>query len=167
MGDKALREEWMQAYLTLDAYGDVAACLGTLREAGLKTAILSNGSPRMLDAAVSSAGLGPVLDAALSIEDVGIYKPDARVYRLAGDALGIAPAAICFVSTNAWDASGAAHFGFQVVWLNRFKTIPERLPGRLVGTIGGLADLSHLIGRYRENAVQCGVAPVACGHCLY
>src|SRR3546814_20863396 len=79
----------MGLYLTLDAYGEVAATLAALRDAGLATAILSNGSPEMLEAAVRSAGLTDRFDAVLSVEDVGVYKPDFRVYQLAVDRPGV------------------------------------------------------------------------------
>jgi 2-haloacid dehalogenase len=144
--DPALKDSLMNLYLTLDAYPDVSACLGALRAGGKATAILSNGTPRMLEAAVGSAGLKALLDKVLSIESVGIYKPDRRVYQLAVDELGVAPGRICFVSTNAWDASGAANFGFKVAWLNRFAKQPERLPGDIQGHIITLADLPGLLG---------------------
>jgi 2-haloacid dehalogenase len=139
--DRELRDRLMQLYLTLDAYGDVKPALEQLRAKGLKTGILSNGNPRMLDAAVESAGIAGLLDAVLSIEDAGIYKPDARVYRLAVDRFGVRPDEICFVSTNAWDAAAAAHFGFQVAWMNRFGMARERLPGDLKAVIDGLDAL--------------------------
>jgi 2-haloacid dehalogenase len=139
--DGALRDRLMQLYLTLDAYGDVKPALEQLRAKGLKTGILSNGSPRMLDAAVESAGIAGLLDAVLSIEDAGIYKPDARVYQLAVDRFGVRPDEICFVSTNAWDAAAAAHFGFQVAWMNRFGMARERLPGDLRAVIQDLDAL--------------------------
>lgn len=143
--DGALRDRLMQLYLTLDAYPDVKPALEQLRAIGLKTGILSNGNPRMLDAAVNSAGLADLLDVVLSIEDVGIYKPDRRVYQLAVDRMGLRPDEICFVSTNAWDAAAAAHFGFQVAWMNRFGMTRERLPGDLKGVIRGLDELSGQI----------------------
>jgi len=143
--DPGLRDRLMELYLTLEAYTDVVACLEALRGGGRKTAILSNGSPTMLQAAVESAGLEALLDASLSIEEVGIYKPDSRVYQLAVDQLGIPPERICFVSTNAWDASGAAHFGFKVAWMNRFARQPERLPGRLSAIIESLKELPGLV----------------------
>ncbi len=144
--DPALRDRLMDLYLSLDAYPDVKAALEQARAGGMKTAILSNGSPKMLQAAVDSAGLGDLLDEALSIEDVGIYKPDSRVYQLAVDRLGVAAGRICFVSTNGWDAHGAAHFGFKVAWLNRFGQQPENLPGEPSAVITTLAELSGLLG---------------------
>ncbi len=144
--DPALRDRLMDLYLSLDAYPDVKVALEQARAGGKKTAILSNGSPKMLQAAVDSAGLGDLLDDALSIEDVGIYKPDSRVYQLAVDRLGVAGGRICFVSTNGWDAHGAANFGFKVAWLNRFGQQPEKLPGEPSAVITTLAELPGLLG---------------------
>ena len=144
--DRKLRDRLMQLYLTLEAYPDVAAALGRLRQGGKITAILSNGTPEMLAAAVSSAGIDSLLDHTLSIEEVGIYKPDARVYQMAVDIVDVPADRICFVSTNAWDASGAAHFGFRVAWMNRFGQQPERLPGELSAVIEGLDALPPLLG---------------------
>lgn len=143
--DPALRDRLMRLYLTLDAYADARPTLETLRAAGRTTAILSNGSPAMLSAAVEHAGLAPHLDAVLSIEEVGVYKPDPSVYRLAVERLQVPAEAICFVSANAWDAAGAAHFGFQVVHLNRFGQPPERLPGTVREVVRELADLPALL----------------------
>ena len=143
--DPALHRQLMELYLTLDAYDDVVDCLKTLRAAGLKTGILSNGTPHMLEAAVTSAGIAEHLDHNLSVESVGIYKPDSRVYQLAVDKVGVAAERICFVSTNAWDASGAANFGFKVAWMNRFGKQTERLPGDLSAIIKGLDELPALV----------------------
>ena len=144
--DPDLRQRLMDLYLGLDAYPDVPGALGSLRDAGKKTAILSNGSPDMLRAAIDSAQLGSHLDAALSVHELRIFKPDPRVYQLAVDRLGVEAARICFVSTNGWDAAGAAYFGFQVAWLNRFGQQPERLPGPPAAVIETLAELPDLLG---------------------
>ncbi|MHA1600850.1 MAG: haloacid dehalogenase type II [Alphaproteobacteria bacterium] len=144
--DSKLHARLMELYLSLDAYPDVIDALTRLRAGGKKTAILSNGAPKMLNAAVESAGLTDLLDEALSVEDVGVYKPDRRVYQLAVERLAIAPGRICFVSTNAWDANGAAHFGFNVAWMNRFGQIPERLPGKPAAVIESLVELPALLG---------------------
>ncbi|WP_420348597.1 haloacid dehalogenase type II [Pelagibius sp.] len=141
-----LHQRLMDLYLTLDAYPEVEGILRGLKSAGLATAILSNGSPRMLSAAVESAGLQPALDLVLSVEDVGIYKPDSRVYQLAVDRLDLSRESICFLSSNGWDARGAAYFGFSVAWVNRFRREPDRLPGELGATISTLADLPPLLG---------------------
>ncbi len=146
VADGALRQRLMDLYLNLDAYPDVPGGLDTLRAGGKKTAILSNGAPNMLRAAVESADLGARLDAALSVDELGIFKPDPRVYQLAVDRLGVAAGRICFVSTNGWDAAGAAYFGFKVAWLNRFGQQPERLPGAPAAVIETLAELPDLLG---------------------
>lgn len=144
--DKGIRDKLMDAYLTLDAYPEVPAMLKALKAAGLKTAILSNGEPKMLDAAVEAAGIGDVLDASLSVEEVGIYKPHRSVYQLAVDRLGVAAERISFQSSNSWDACGAAHFGFRVAWCNRFGQGDEHLPAQPDVQIKTLAELPPLLG---------------------
>jgi 2-haloacid dehalogenase len=144
--DQGLHDSLMNLYLTLESYEEVKDTLATLRNGGLATAILSNGNPRMLKAAVDSAGLNDVLDASLSIEEVGIYKPDPRVYQLAVDRLGVRKEEICFLSSNCWDARAAANFGFKVAWINRFDREPDRLPGDFVKVIHRLDELPPLLG---------------------
>jgi len=120
--------------------------LRKLKTAGMRTAILSNGSPAMLDGAVKAARLEPLLDAVLSVEEVGVYKPHPKVYQLAVDRLAIPVSAITYVSSNAWDAYAASAFGMQVVWCNRYAQRPERLPGSPDREIGSLAQLPALVG---------------------
>ena len=144
--DPALRDNLMDAYLTLDAYPDVPQTLATLRAHGLRTAILSNGEPGMLDAAVAAAGIGDSLDAVLSVEEVGIFKPHPSVYRLVVDRLGVPAARVSFQSSNAWDANGAATFGFRVAWCNRFGQGQERVPEPPDAEIATLAELPALLG---------------------
>src|SRR3954454_1461720 len=106
----------MVLYLKLDPYPDVVPALSALKSRVMRLAILSNGSPSMLDSAVRHAGLEKQFEHFLSVEDVGIYKPSRRVYRLAMQKLGLHDApSICFVSANPWDAQGAAQFVFQSV----------------------------------------------------
>jgi 2-haloacid dehalogenase len=143
----ALRGRLMELYLTLDAFPEVPDVLRRLRAAGLKTAILSNGSPSMLQAAVEGAGLADLLDAVLSVEEVGVYKPHPRVYQLAVDRLGVEAAAISFQSSNAWDAYAASAFGMRVVWCNRYGQRPERLPGQPDAEVTSLAELPELVVR--------------------
>ena len=145
--DDELKSRLMDAYLSLDAYSDVAPALAELRRAGMRTAILSNGTPAMLKAGVRSAGIGDSLDAVLSVEGVGIFKPDPSVYQLACDRLGLERDRICFVSSNGWDVAGAATFGFQTVWLNRFNQERDRLPGEPRLVLRGLDALPTLIMR--------------------
>jgi 2-haloacid dehalogenase len=144
--DPALRRRLMDLYRTLDTFPEVPAVLGQLKQAGMRTAILSNGAPDMLGAAVDAAGLDTVLDALLSVEDVGVFKPDPRVYQLAVDRLGVAPAEICFMSSNGWDAVGAASFGFRVVWVNRYGQPHERLPARHDIELTDLTPLPGIVG---------------------
>lgn len=141
LDDPALRERLMQLYLRLDTYPEVPAVLDRLRAAGVPCAILSNGERRMLDAAVINAGIGDRLAAVLSVDDLGINKPDRRVYQLAVDTLDVPAGQICFLSSNAWDVAGAAHFGFTTVWVNRFAQPRERLPGTPAAIIPDLAAL--------------------------
>lgn len=145
-GDAALREKLLGLYFKLDAYAEVPGVLSTLKAAGLKTAILSNGSPDMLNSAVDNAGIGGVLDDVMSVEELGIFKPHRSVYQMAVDKLGVEAGRICFMSSNGWDAAAAATFGFKVVWVNRFSQPQERLPGDLVTQIDSLSALPDLIG---------------------
>ena len=144
--DAALADRLMELYLTLDAYPEVPDTLAELRRSGLQTAILSNGSPRMLQAAVSSADLEASLNAVLSVEDVGIFKPDPRVYQLAVDRLEVEAGQICFLSSNAWDAAAASHFGFKVAWINRFDRQMDRIPAAPAAEIRRLDELPNLLG---------------------
>lgn len=146
VADDDLREALMQAYLSLDAYPEVSGVLQRLKDAGMRTAILSNGSPAMLGAAVRSAGIADLLDANLSVEEVRIYKPDPRVYQLALDRLGVERDQVSFQSSNAWDAAGAACFGFRVAWVNRFGQRRERLDHAPDAEIGDLEQLLPLVG---------------------
>ena len=141
-----LRERLMTLYLTLDAFPEVPAVLKRLKQAGLQTAILSNGSPKMLDAVVKSANLVGLIDAVLSVEEVGIYKPHPKVYQLAVDRLKVPASAIAFQSSNAWDDYAASAFGMQVVWCNRYAQRRERLPGRPDHEVRSLSELPGLVG---------------------
>jgi 2-haloacid dehalogenase len=141
-----LRARLMDLYRTLDVFPEVPAMLQRLKAVGLKTAILSNGSPDMLAAAVNKAGIGDLLDAVLSVESVGVYKPHPKVYQLAVDRLAIPARAILFLSSNAWDAHAASAFGMRVVWCNRYGQRPERLPGKPDHEIASLAELPELVG---------------------
>lgn len=142
-----LREKLMNLYLNLACYPEVPRILKSLKENGFKTAILSNGSREMLNSAVQNSQLDDRLDAVLSADDVGIFKVDRRVYELATTHFACTPEQICFMSSNAWDAWAAAHFGFQVVWVNRFNQPPEQLPGEPKQEIKTLDDLPPLLNR--------------------
>ncbi len=128
------------AYRQLAAYPDARPVLEALRDAGIPRAILSNGEPSMLADAVAAAGIGSLLDAVLSVEQAGAFKPDPRVYRLATDRFGLPPAAVGFVSSNPWDAYGARVFGFRVFWINR-AGLPDEY-----GLRGSVQESRHLSG---------------------
>ena len=128
LDDPELRERLLQLYWELSAYPEVPNMLKALKDQGFETAILSNGSPDMLSGAVDSAGIGDVLDDVLSVESVGIFKPDASVYELVTNRFGCARDEVLFVSSNGWDAAGAAGFGFTTVWVNRAGEPMDRLP---------------------------------------
>jgi 2-haloacid dehalogenase len=127
-GDAELRERLLQLYWELAAYPEVPAMLQNLKAAGLNTAILSNGSPKMLDGAVQSAGIGDLLDDVLSVEDVQTFKPHKSVYDLVGKRFNCTPNEVLFVSSNGWDAAAAAGYGFYTTWVNRAGEPMDRLP---------------------------------------
>lgn len=146
LADRGLRDRLMQLYLTPDAYPDVRTAVERLRGAGLVTAILSNGAPKMLAAAVGHAGLAALFDRVLSVEEVGVYKPHPEVYRLACERLGAAAEEIAFASSNGWDAWAASAFGMRAVWCNRARQPHERLPGAPQHEIRSLGELPGLLG---------------------
>jgi 2-haloacid dehalogenase len=140
-----LEERLLAVYDRLDAYPEVPATLAAIKRSGLPSAILSNGTPAMLASAVAAAGLERSLDAVLSVEAAGTFKPHPSVYALATRRFGCAPAAIAFVSSNGWDIAGAAAFGFHAIWINRADAPAERLPTGPAATLPDLSDLpAHL-----------------------
>ncbi len=145
LASPTLRRQLMSLYLTLEPFPEVADVLVSLRRAGLVTAILSNGSPHMLDSIVCAAGLTELFDAVLSADAVKVYKTHPRVYQYALDALGVRATEVSFQSSNAWDAHGAADFGMQVIWCNRYGQRAERLPGSPRHEIRTLAELPALL----------------------
>ena len=128
--DPATRKRLLELYWELAAFPEVPAMLAALKAAGKQTAILSNGSPAMLEAAVQSAGIGKQLDAVLSVESVGVFKPHAKVYDMVQDRFGCAREEVLFVSSNGWDIAGAADYGFRTAWVNRAGAPVDRLFGR-------------------------------------
>jgi 2-haloacid dehalogenase len=146
VADAALRERLMALYDRLAAYPEVPAALARLKAGGVKLAILSNGSPEMLASAAGNAGIAGLLDAVLSVEQVGVYKPHPSVYRLAVDRLGVPKDKIGFVSSNGWDAFGAKSFGLKVVWCNRAGQPKERIPAEPDAEVKDLAGVPPLLG---------------------
>lgn len=141
-----LRHDLITAYLQLQCYPEVSTTLQILKQAGLQTAVLSNGSPAMLASALKNSALETLIDQTLSVEDIGVYKPDPRVYQLAVERLDVAKHEIVFQSANAWDAAGAATFGLRVAWINRFGQRRERLPHGPDAELRSLAELPALLG---------------------
>jgi 2-haloacid dehalogenase len=145
-GQGALRKRLMDCYLTLDAFPDAPVTLQRIKATGFATAILSNGTPAMVAAAVEHAGFGAMLDHVLTVEEVGVFKPAPAVYQLAVDRLGVPKSAIAFMSSNAWDIHAASAFGLHTVWCNRTGQPPERLPGAADREIATLTELPELLG---------------------
>jgi 2-haloacid dehalogenase len=143
--DRGLRGKLLEAYLSLDAFQDARATLRQLKGRELRLAILSNGSPRMLSAAVNASGLGELLDGVFSVDAVRMYKPRPEVYALATDRFGVGPQEVTFVSSNRWDVMGAAAFGFHPIWVNRARMPEEyadRPPDRVIHDLATLPSLA-------------------------
>ena len=144
--DGTLRTRLLQLYWELQAFDEVPAMLASLKSKGFKTAILSNGSPDMLDGAVRSAGLNESLDAVLSVQSVGVFKPDRRVYDMVGAHFGCAKDQVLFVSSNGWDAAAASGYGFTTAWVNRAGDPVDRLPWAAQHMLQDLTDIPTLAG---------------------
>jgi 2-haloacid dehalogenase len=143
--DRSLRGKLLEAYLTLDAFADARAALAQLKDRGLRLAILSNGAPRMLAAAVSVSGLDAMLDRVLSVDAVHMYKPRPEVYALVTDGFRVAPQDVAFVSSNRWDVMGAAAFGFHPIWVNRAhmpEEYADRAPDHVIYELSALHSLA-------------------------
>lgn len=145
LDDAALRARLMAHYRDLPAYPEAAAVLRRLKASGTATAILSNGTPEMLEAAIASAGIGGDLDAVLSIEALGVFKPHASVYGLVCERFGCARAEVLFVSANGWDAAAASGYGFRAVWVNRRGEPVDRLwaePAHVVADLSAVPEIA-------------------------
>jgi 2-haloacid dehalogenase len=139
--DRKLRDDLLDAYLKLDAFPDALKVLRELKARGERTAILTNGSPAMVGAAVEAAGLKAELDAVLSVDTVKMFKPRPEVYALVTAQFHCNSADVLFVSSNRWDAFGATAFGFRTVWINRAKApdeYPDFPPAAVVSDLTGL-----------------------------
>lgn len=142
--DRGLRSDLLDAYFKLDAFLDAKKVLQALKARGERTAILTNGSPAMVTAAVQAAGLKGELDAVLSVDTVKMFKPRPEVYALVTREFACQPNDVVFVSSNRWDAFGATAFGFRTVWVNRAKApdeYPEFPPAAMVSDLTGLLGL--------------------------
>jgi 2-haloacid dehalogenase len=145
LGDQDLRTRLMDGYLGLSAFPEVPEILQQLKDGGMRLAILSNGTPTMLESAARNAGITAMFDAVISVEEVGVYKPHPAVYRLPMDHLGIEGKEICFLSSNSWDAYSAKASGLRVIWCNRFGQADERLPSPPDGVIKDLRPLPGIV----------------------
>ncbi|MEJ6709995.1 MAG: haloacid dehalogenase type II [Amylibacter sp.] len=143
-GDNELRERLLQLYWELATYAEVPAMLAALKSAGVNTAILSNGSPKMLDGAVQSAGIGDLLDEVLSVEDVQVFKPHKSVYDLVINRFQCAPSEVLFVSSNGWDAAAASGYGFYTTWVNCAGEPMDRLPWKPQHVLSDLTTIPDI-----------------------
>lgn len=146
IADPSVREKLLSAYRTLDPYPEAAATLDRLRRGGVRCAILSNGNPEMLEPMVKASGLADRFDAVLSVDAVKVFKVDPRTYSMVEARCGVKPNKVCFLSSNCWDAHGAARFGFNVVWVNRASAPDDNLPGKLAAQVKDLSFLPSLLG---------------------
>jgi 2-haloacid dehalogenase len=146
IADTELRERLMGAYERLGPYADARPALEQLKGAGLRLAILSNGAPRMLEAAARNAKLSDLLELIVSVEEVGTYKPAPAVYRRVVERMALWPGEVLFVSANGWDAYGAKAYGLRVAWCNRSGQPAERLPAAPDVQVRSLAELPGLVG---------------------
>ncbi len=144
--DKSVREKLMGAYLALDPFPEVPAMLDKLKKAGKRLAILSNGNPEMLDPMVKASGLADTFEAVISVDAAKVFKVDPRTYDLVKKQTGVSSDKVCFLSSNCWDAHGAALYGFKTLWVNRGGLPEDNLPGTVVAHIKDLSHLPAMIG---------------------
>lgn len=139
--DPALKQPFLDAYWNLECFAEVPSLLKRLKERGGRTAILSNGSPDMLSAAVRSAGLEGLFDDVFSVDALRTFKTDPRVYAVVSEAWGVEPQTVAFQSSNRWDIAGAVKFGFHANWINRTGQPDEYhhlAPARVLPSLTGL-----------------------------
>jgi 2-haloacid dehalogenase len=146
IGDLAVRTALLESYLRLDPYPEVAAMIAALTKLGVRMAILSNGNPEMLEPMVAASPIAGAFEAVLSVDEVKVFKPDPLVYALVEARCGVTADKVCFLSSNCWDAHGAAHFGFRTVWVNRAGAPDDVLPGKPLGQLRDLSQLPQLVG---------------------
>ncbi len=145
MKDVTVKKNILEAHAKLDCYSDVKDSLKTLKDAGKTTAILSNGSPQKLSSALKNAGLTNLLDGIYSTDQIKTYKPSPAVYEFVEEQLALPRNKICFISSNSWDIAGAASYGFNSVWINRYNRTPEHLPYQADKVISELSELPTIV----------------------
>ena len=141
--NKGLRGDLLDAYLKLDCYPEVPSVLKALKASGAKLAILSNGSPAMLEPIVRAAALDTLLDEVFSVDEIRRFKTDQSVYEMVTSAWRLYPDAVSFQSSNRWDVAGATRAGFRTVWINR-SGMPDEYadlpPAVILPSLEGLAS---------------------------
>lgn len=145
ISDADVRERLLQLYTRLSAYDEVPEQLRLMKEQGHQLGVLSNGSPSMLQSALESAKILGFLDQVLSVDDIGIYKPDRRVYAQVTEAYGCTPGDVTFFSSNNWDVAGAGTFGFRTIWVNRAGRIWDDLPRSPDHVVSSIKEAMALI----------------------
>lgn len=143
--EPALFDLLLPIYEKANCFPAVPSVLGQLQSQGIRTAILSNGTPKMLEAGAKNAGIDTVLDHIFSVASVKVFKPDPKVYQLALDQLNGTKSEILFISSNQWDIAGAARFGLMTVWLNQYGQVREPFDPGATFTISQIAELPHLL----------------------
>ena len=143
--DPKMRSELLNLYKILNTFPEVKEVLKNLKEKNYKISILSNGTPDLLDGLVKSNNLEKMFDDIFSVEEVGIYKPDAKVYDMPIKKYKVAKNEVAFLSANTWDVSGAGNFGFNSIWVNRNKNIFDKLDYIPHNEINNLNELLKLI----------------------
>ena len=142
--DNAMRSELLNLYKVLSPFTEVRDALNKLKQSNYKLAILSNGTPDLLNELVVSNGLKDIFDDIFSVQEVGIFKPDSKVYDLPINKYNIEKNEVLFLSANTWDVSGAGNYGYNTVWVNRNNNIFDKLdfePNKQISNLSELLDL--------------------------
>ena len=143
--DNSMRDELLNLYKTLTTFKEVPEVLKSLKNKNYKLAILSNGTPSLLNELVQSNNLNNLFDDIFSIEEVGVYKPDSKVYDLPIKKYNIEKNEVAFLSANTWDVSGGGNYGYNSIWVNRNKNIFDNLDYMPKNMINNLSELFNLI----------------------
>ena len=143
--DNSMRNELLDLYKKLSTFTEVKEVLNSLKKKNYKLAILSNGTPALLNKLVSSNDLTDIFDDIFSIEEVGIYKPDSKVYDLPVKKYQIKKDEVAFLSSNTWDVSGGGNYGYNSIWVNRNKNIFDNLDYKPKNEVGNLKQLLDIV----------------------
>ena len=143
--DNSMRNDLLDLYKVLSPFSEVKETLNKLKKKDFKLAILSNGTPRLLGNLVKNNNLENIFDDIFSIEEVGTFKPDSKVYELPVNKYNIKKDEILFLSANTWDVSGGGNYGYNSVWVNRNKNIFDNLDYQPLDEIHDLSELLEII----------------------